>query len=68
MSTEPVLSIITAVVVASIVLLVAFGVHVTDEQKTAIVAFVVALYGAAALIRSKVTPTARVIPAREVQR
>lgn len=61
MMTEPVLAAITALVAAAIVLLVAFGVNISDDQKEAIGAFIVALYGVAVFIRSKVTPTA-VVP------
>ncbi len=57
MRNEPVLSAVTGLVVASVALLVAFGVEVTDEQKLAIVGFVAALYAVAVLIRSRVTPT-----------
>lgn len=56
MSGEPVLTGITALVIASIVLLVAFGVHVTDDQKTAIVAFIAALYAIGVVIRANVKP------------
>ncbi len=54
---EPLLTAITALVAASIVLLVAFGVTVTDEQKIAIAAFVIALYVFVGVVRAKVTPT-----------
>lgn len=56
---EPVLTAITGLVVATIGLLVAFGVHVTDVQKLAIVGFVAALYGVGVLIRSLVSPVRR---------
>lgn len=56
MKNEPVLVAVTALVVATIALLVAFGVDVTDEQRGAIIGFVVALYGVAVLIRSRVSP------------
>lgn len=56
MSQEPVLAGITGLVVAAIGLLVAFDVDVTQEQTTAIVAFVAALYGVGLLVRSKVSP------------
>lgn len=57
MRNEPLLTAITALVLATIALLVAFGVHVSEEQRTAIGGFVVALYGVAVYVRSKVTPT-----------
>lgn len=57
MSREPVLAGITALLVAAIGLAVAFGVHVTDVQTAAIVAFVAAAYAVAGIIRAKVTPT-----------
>lgn len=56
---EPLLTAITALLVATIALLIAFGVDISTEQATAIGAFVVALYGVAAYVRSKVTPDAK---------
>lgn len=56
MKNEPVLTVVTGLVVASLALLAAFGVDTTDEQKAAIVGFIAALYAAATLIRSKVSP------------
>ena len=57
MTTEPVLVATTGFVTAGLGLLVAFGVDFTTTQTTAIGAFVVAVYGVAALVRSHVTPT-----------
>lgn len=56
MKDEPVLTIITGFVTATIGLLAAFGLDFTTEQVTAIAAFVAAAYTMAILIRSKVTP------------
>lgn len=56
MSNEPVLTAITALVVAAFGVLVAFGVDFTPEQVAASVAFVAAVYGVGVLVRSKVTP------------
>lgn len=60
MRTEPVLTILTGLVTATLALLAAFGLDFTAEQSGAIGAFVVALYGAAMWIRSKVRPVAEV--------
>jgi uncharacterized protein (DUF697 family) len=59
MSNEPVLTAVTAFVVATIALLVAFGVDLTEAQTAAIVGWVAAAYGVALLVRSMVTPTAK---------
>jgi len=56
---EPVLTAITALVAAAIALLVAFGVDVSTEQTAAIIAFIVAVYGVAVLVRANVTPVAK---------
>lgn len=53
---EPVLVALTAFVAAVIAALVAFGVHVTDDQAKAIGGVVVAAYVLAAVVRSKVKP------------
>jgi uncharacterized membrane protein len=57
MRNEPVLTAVTGLVVAGLVLLVAFGVDVTDAQVAAIVGFVAAVYAVAGIVRQKVTPT-----------
>lgn len=57
MGTEPVVSMVVALIVAGGALLVAFGVHVTDEQIAAILTFAVAALALAFWVRSKVTPT-----------
>lgn len=59
MANEPVLTGITALVVATIVLLVAFGIHITGDQKTAIVGFIAALYAVGLLVRANVVPLIR---------
>lgn len=56
---EPVLTTILALVSATMALLAAFGVDLTDAQQTAILGFVAALVAAAFLIRSLVTPVKR---------
>ncbi len=56
MNREPVLTAVTVLIAATIGLLVAFGVEVTEDQKAAIVAFVVATYVMAGIVRQKVTP------------
>lgn len=56
---EPVLSALTAIVAAGIALLVAFGVALSAPQIAAITGFVGAAYAVFALVRSKVTPDAR---------
>jgi uncharacterized membrane protein len=57
MNNEPVLTAITALVAAAFAVLIAFGVDFTTEQVAASVGFVTAVYGVAAIVRSKVTPT-----------
>lgn len=59
MRNEPVLTIITGLVGATIALLAAFGLDFTAEQTAAIVGWVAAVYAAAVLMRSKVRPTGR---------
>lgn len=59
---EPVLTAITGLVSAAIALLVAFGVTITATQTAAIVGFVAAAYAVALLVRSAVTPTAKLDP------
>lgn len=54
---EPVIAAFTAWVVVLLGLLVAFGVHLTDIQKAAIVAFITASIGIAVAVRKAVTPT-----------
>jgi hypothetical protein len=56
---EPVLTVITALVVATVALLAAFGLDFTQAQTAAIVGWVAAVYGAAVLIRSRVSPVRR---------
>lgn len=56
MNREPLLTAITALIVAAVALLIVFDVHVTNDQRDAIIGFVVALYGVVAVVRSKVTP------------
>lgn len=56
MAGEPILTGITALVGASIALLIVFGVHVTGEQRDAIIAFIAALYAVALIVRSQVRP------------
>lgn len=56
MKSEPVLTAVTGLVAASIALLAAFGVDFTAEQTAAIVGWVVAVYGVALIVRSKVRP------------
>lgn len=57
MKSEPVLAGITAFVAATLTLLVAFNVTISEEQIGAIIGFVAAAYAVALLVRSKVTPT-----------
>lgn len=56
MRSEPVLTVISGLVMASLALLAAFGLDFTTEQIGAIGTFVAALYAAALLIRAKVSP------------
>lgn len=56
MKSEPVLTVITAFVAATLGLLAAFGLDFTAEQTAAIVGWVAAAYGVALLIRSRVSP------------
>ena len=58
---EPVLTALTTVITAALALLVAFGVAFTAPQIAAVVGFVGAAYGIFALVRSKVTPTDKVV-------
>jgi hypothetical protein len=53
---EPVLAAIYALIVAARVLLVAFGVDLTEVQSNAIDGFVLAALGLGLVVRSKVTP------------
>lgn len=62
---EPVIASILLVIAATITLLVAFGVHVTADQREAIEAWVAAVLGLGFLVRSKVTPAAK-LPAAPV--
>jgi hypothetical protein len=62
-ASEPVMAAVLGLVAASITLLVAFGVHVTADQREAIEAWVAATIVLGVLVRSKVTPT-RKAPAR----
>jgi uncharacterized membrane protein len=57
---EPVVTAALAVIAALIVLLVAFGVHLTQEQQAAIGGLAAAILALAGLVRSAVTPTAKV--------
>jgi hypothetical protein len=59
MKNEPVLTAVIALVAATVGLLVAFGVHVTPEQRSAIEAWVVAAVSVGVYVRSKVTPAAK---------
>jgi hypothetical protein len=63
MKNEPVLTAVIALVAATVGLLVAFGVHVTPEQRSAIEAWVTAVIGVGVWVRSKVTPAAKQAPA-----
>lgn len=58
MSGEPVLTVITAFVAATIGVLAAFGLDFTAAQVGAITGWVAAAYGGALLIRSRVRPVA----------
>ena len=60
--TEPVMAAILAVVTATVVLLVAFGVHVTADQREAIEGWVAAVLMLGIVVRSQVTPTAKQLP------
>ena len=61
MSSEPAITIgaVSSLIASAIALLVAFGVDITPDQQTAILAFVAAVFplAAALLIRRKVSPT-----------
>lgn len=57
---EPVVAAILLVIAASIALLVAFGVHVTADQREAIEGWVGAVLALGFLVRSRVTPAAKV--------
>jgi hypothetical protein len=54
---EPVLTAIYALVIAARVLLVAFGVHLTEIQSNAVDGFVLAALGLGLVVRSAVSPT-----------
>lgn len=56
MKNEPVLTVVTGLVVATLALLAAFGLEFTSEQVAAIVGWIAAVYAAAVLIRSRVSP------------
>lgn len=56
---EPVMAAVVAVVGATVALLVAFGVHVSADQREAIEAWVGALLALGLLVRSQVTPKAK---------
>jgi hypothetical protein len=58
LKTEPVIAAILLVIAATITLLVAFGVQVTDVQREAIEGWVGAVLALGFLVRSKVAPTA----------
>lgn len=53
---NPVVTAFVGFVTAVILLLVAFGVHVTGDQEAAIVGVIVAGFPVAVWVRSKVTP------------
>lgn len=59
LSAEPVMAAILAVVTATIVLLVAFGVHVTADQREAIEGWVGAVLLLGVAVRSQVTPKSK---------
>lgn len=60
MSTEPAVTIgaVTTLIAAALALLVSFGVDITEDQRTAVLAFVAAAapLASALLIRRKVSP------------
>jgi hypothetical protein len=53
---EPVLTAIYTLIVAARVMVMAFGVHMTDDQVAATDGFVLAALGLGLIIRNKVTP------------
>lgn len=53
---EPVLTAAVAFTTAVIAVLVAFGVDLTQQQTAAVVGLVIAGFGLAAVVRSRVTP------------
>ena len=53
---EPVVSLVVGLIAAACTLLVAFGVHLSQEQIEALSGFAVAALGVAFYVRSKVTP------------
>jgi adenine-specific DNA glycosylase len=65
MSQEPVMTLIVSLIAASGALLAAFGVEVTPEQIAALSTFAVAAIGLGLWVRSRVTPTCKLAPARE---
>lgn len=62
LANEPVMAAILAVVTATIVLLVAFGVHVTADQREAIEGWVGAVLALGLLVRSRVSPAKKAAP------
>jgi hypothetical protein len=68
MKNEPVLVLVTALIVAGGGLLAAFGVNVTDEQIAALSAFAVAALGLGVWVRSKVAPVAKDGPDKALAR
>jgi uncharacterized membrane protein len=64
-SDEPVLTAITGLIAATAGLLAAFGVNLTDEQLTALLAFIPAVYAVALVVRHFVTPTKKLAPPEE---
>lgn len=68
LANEPVVAATVALVAATITLLIAFGVHVTADQREAIEAWVLAVIGLGVFVRAKVTPAAKVEPALQEAR
>lgn len=59
LATEPVMTAIAAVIAATIVLLVAFGVHITADQREAIEGWCLSVGALGLVVRSQVTPKAK---------